>query len=527
MVLHPQPSPTGHVTTTVLVNNIHCASCLSYIQEVLNTLQPAPLSITANYISHEVTIVHFPQHSAYDISLALSDAAFEIQSLRTEDEFGHIIYEQDVAQARPELLERAAQTLSKQAPTLSWRQTAHLGWRDEVNRPPDEKHMEHCVACQKSNENVVLSEDVIVTIPEVQRFTAALSIAGMTCAACILSVNEGVQGLQFLEDVSVSLLTNSATVTFTGPKENIDQIVEKIEDKGYACHVENISEVGRLQEKKQQTERTVMIRIAGMFCDHCPQQVVEALLSSFPERIAIDKPPSHEDPIMKITYCPQHGTITIRGILAAIHGVSDQFIATIYHPPTIEERSRAIQLRERRRLLRRLLLSFIVAIPTFLIGVVWMNLVPSTNRTRIFFQQKMWAGADTRTQWALFFLATPVMFLAADVFHVRAIKEIRALWGRNSKVPVFRRFCRFGSMNLLMSAGTSVAYFPSIAVLALDSRKTGQRNKQVSTYFDAVVFLTMFILAGRYLEAYSKSKTGDAVTMLGNLRPTVALLVRS
>ena len=75
-------------------------------------------------------------------------------------------------------------------------------------------------------------------------------------------------------------------------------------------------------------------------------------------------------------------------------------------------------------------------------------------------------------------------------------------------------------MNLLMSAGTSVAYFSSIAVLALDSQKTSQSNGQVSTYFDAVVFLTMFILAGRYLEAYSKAKTGDAVMMLGKLRPT-------
>jgi P-type Cu+ transporter len=78
-----------------------------------------------------------------------------------------------------------------------------------------------------------------------------------------------------------------------------------------------------------------------------------------------------------------------------------------------------------------------------------------------------------------------------------------------------------------MSARTSVAYFPSIAVLALDSRKTSQRTKQILTYFDAVVFLTMFILTSRYLEAYSKSKTSDAVTLLRKLRPTKALLVRS
>jgi Cu+-exporting ATPase len=528
MALHPQPPPKGYVTTTVLINNIHCASCLSYIQEVLNTLQPAPLSTTANYVSHEVTIIHFPELSANGISRALSDAAFEVQSVRTEDEFGTGIYEQDAVPAPQEWLEQGAQTLSEQVLTLSWRQTAaHPGLLCDTNNQRSEKHIEHCVTCQKSNEKVGMSKDVVVTIPEAQKFTAALSIAGMTCAACILSINEGVQGLRFLEDVSVSLLTNSATVTFVGPKDNVDQIVERIEDRGYACHVENIAEVGGLQEDDEQAERTVMIRIAGMFCDRCPQRVVEALSSSFPGLVDIDKVPSHEDPIMMIIYHPQHGIITIRDILATIHCVNDQFKATIYHPPTIEERSRTMQLHERRRLLLRLLLSFVVAIPTFLISVVWLSLVPSTNRVRIFFQGKMWAGADTRAEWALFFLATPVMFLAADVFHVRAIKEIRALWGRNSKVPILRRFYRFGSMNLLMSAGTSAAYFPSIAVLALDSQKTREPNGQLSTYFDSVVFLTMFILMGRYLEAYSKSKTGDAVTLLGMLRPTEALLVRS
>jgi copper chaperone CopZ len=78
------------------------------------------------------------------------------------------------------------------------------------------------VTCQKSNEEVEISEDFVVAIPEVQKFTATLSIAGMTCAAYILSINKGVQELPFLEDVSVSLLTNSVTVTFVGPKDNID-----------------------------------------------------------------------------------------------------------------------------------------------------------------------------------------------------------------------------------------------------------------------------------------------------------------
>ena len=48
-----------------------------------------------------------------------------------------------------------------------------------------------------------------------------------------------------------------------------------------------------------------------------------------------------------------------------------------------------------------------------------------------------------------------------------------------------------------------------------------------TTYFDSTVFLTMFLLIGRCLEAYSKIKTSDAVSMLGKLRPTEAFLIGS
>jgi heavy metal translocating P-type ATPase len=382
----------------------------------------------------------------------------------------------------------------------------------------------------ESELKVQLTGDVVVTIPEAHKFAATLSISGMTCAACILSIKEGVEGLKFLEDINVSLLTHSASVAFAGPKENVDQLVERIEDRGFDCVVESIAEIGGLHTNDQHAERTVMTRIEGMYCPRCPQWILDGLLSAFPGLVTVNKAPSCDDPIMTVTYLPQPGIVTIRDILATIHGVNERLKADIYQPPTIEQRAQAMQVRERRRLLYRLLLSFIVAIPTFLIGVVWMSLVPSTNSVRIFFQQKMWSGISIRSEWALFFLATPVMFFAADVFHVRAMKEMHALWGRKSKVPILRRFYRFGSMNLLMSAGTSAAYFPSIGILALNARGPragGKSDENTSTYFDSVVFLTLFILSGRYLEAYSKAKAGDAVMMLGKLRPSEALLVSS
>jgi heavy metal translocating P-type ATPase len=163
-----------------------------------------------------------------------------------------------------------------------------------------------------------------------------------------------------------------------------------------------------------------------------------------------------------------------------------------------------------------------------IIGVVYMALVPGENPTRVWFEEPMWAGNATRSEWALLILTTPVMFFGTDLFHRRAFKEIWAMWKRNSAVPMLRRFYRFGSMNMLISVGTMVAYVSSLAVLIMNATHETERDHSMrmsSSYFDVITFLTFFILIGRYLEVYSKAKTGDAVAMLNELRPNQALLV--
>lgn len=82
---------------------------------------------------------------------------------------------------------------------------------------------------------------------------------------------------------------------------------------------------------------------------------------------------------------------------------------------------------------------------------------------------------------------------------------------------------RFVSSDLLVSLSTNISYFASIAMLIIDVRANGDRS--IGTYFDTSVFLIMFILLGRTLEAYAKSRTTDAVALLGALRPETALLV--
>jgi len=346
----------------------------------------------------------------------------------------------------------------------------------------------------------------------------------MTCSSCVGTITKAVQQLEYVGTVEVNLVSNSATVVFKG-EEHLTSIKQAIEDVGYEASLDDL--VNLDESRKTHIQRTVAIQVVGMYCSHCPPRISDALDKSFGEKVQVESPPTISDPILRISYIPQAPDFTIRQIIASIAAVDAAFEPFIYHPPSLEQRSQKMRAREQRRILLRLALSIVVAIPTFIVGIVLMNLVDSRSPSRQFIMEPMWAGRVSRAEWALFIMATPVYFFAADVFHVRAFKELRAMWRPRSTTPLLRRFYRFGSMNMLISLGTTIAYFSSIAELALAATQTTDTASMAasSSYFDSVVFLTMFLLIGRFLEAYSKAKTGDAMTLLGKLRPTEAILI--
>ncbi|KAI0278858.1 hypothetical protein BGY98DRAFT_1089401 [Russula aff. rugulosa BPL654] len=354
-----------------------------------------------------------------------------------------------------------------------------------------------------------------------------LSVGGMTCAACSSTVTQLLSDEEGVTDVSVNLMGNSATLVVKS-KELIAVVEEVIESAGYETSVVAVEplQVTPVAMEVVHGQRTVALRIEGMFCDHCPEKVMQCL-DKLSQAIHAE-PPTLQDPIIRLTYEPSPPAFTMRDIVSAITlSNSPQFSITIDNPPSLEDRARLLQAEERRSLLHRLGFSVLIAIPTFIIGVVFMSLVSPNDPTRSFLMEPMWTGNASRTQWSLFFLATPVMFYSAGSFHKRSLKEIRALWRRGSRTPVWKRFIRFGSMNLLVSSGVSVAYFSSIVLLALaaSTPPSPDGHADTTTYFDSVVFLTMFLLIGRYMEAYSKSRTGDAITSLANLKPAEALVV--
>jgi Cu+-exporting ATPase len=360
--------------------------------------------------------------------------------------------------------------------------------------------------------------------PKPDKWLATYAIGGMTCSSCVADVSRVLKAHSWIDRVDVNLVNNSASVVFTG-REHLSEIKETIEDAGKTATLNSISREAAIHETS--TDRQVSIYVDGMYCRHCPANIIRALDEKYGKRHSFQMDTStfsEKQPLLNIKYIPDPPNFTLRDVFHKITDLNGDFKPSVHHPPTLEERAREMHAQERRRVLFRLLLSVTIAIPTFILGIVFMSLVKDTNPVRRYVMGKMWAGNATRLNWALFILATPVYFLAADTFHRRAFKELKALWRPGSRTPFLHRFLRFGSMNMLISLGTTIAYFASIVELALAASKT-TKGSMNDSYFDAVVFLTMFLLIGRFLEAYSKAKTGDTVTSLGKLRPQEAILI--
>lgn len=89
------------------------------------------------------------------------------------------------------------------------------------------------------------------------------------------------------------------------------------------------------------------------------------------------------------------------------------------------------------------------------------------------------------------------------------------------------RFLRYGKANMdtLIGIGTSAAFIYSLAVIIF-SAELGKFINTSQTYFDVTVVVIAFITLGKYLEARSKLKTGDAIEKLLNLQAKTALVLR-
>lgn len=154
-----------------------------------------------------------------------------------------------------------------------------------------------------------------------------------------------------------------------------------------------------------------------------------------------------------------------------------------------ESKARFMAIQEQKRLL---LIALVLTIPLFILQMgSEFGLLPAG------ISKAPWLN------WVLFALATPVQFYVGRSYYVNAWKALK-----NGSA----------NMDVLVSLGTSVAYFFSILVML------GIFPGMV--YFETAATIITLVRLGKYLETKAKSGAGDSIKKLLSLKPAKARILR-
>ncbi|KAI0887847.1 heavy metal translocatin [Annulohypoxylon maeteangense] len=561
------------VTTYFIVDNLHCPTCVSAIKETLQDVEGVGW-VSPNIVTSWVAIEHDPKVTPNDMWSKLDSAGFDISGvgstngdvslaeLRRGDHSNGLHrsdthYSLDLGERTTpwgKMVKLSDKLSEKILPKKSSTSTS------KADRERKQKeHLKNCEECrtkaskapkpttintipsgtssntrngqtedehaddEKSTKGLVTSVQPLENEKNVEsespdnvghRWRVSMTISDLVCNSCVVTLTDILKKRHWITKISIDYISDSGVFEYIGTKEDAKQIVEAIEDTGRDAEIVQITNVDR--SNNLTNERTVRIRIDGFYCEHCADRATNSL-GGLPRNLKIEKRPTREQPILKVTYTPVGPKFTIRQILSVIEASDPAFKASIFHLPTLEERSKKLRAAERKKIGIRAWFTTAVVIPTFIIGVVYMSLVPDHNPSKMLLMEA-WKPGISRAQLSLCIMATPVYFFSANLFHRRAILEIKAL-------EFLQRFYRFGSMDMLVSLGTTIAYVSSISQMIAAAVERPKMVNDANFYFDSVVFLTFFLLWGRFIEKYSESKLGDAVDALTKLRPTTAKLI--
>lgn len=318
------------------------------------------------------------------------------------------------------------------------------------------------------------------------------SVGGMTCAACVATIETYLGSQAGVISVSVGLLQERAEVRFDPTITNEHDIVDHIEGVGFTAK--------HLQEAENNSLR---LSIGGMTCSSCVA-MIENNLKSNPNVISVS-----------VNLATETGTIVFdpdktgpRDIIALVEELG--FTAKVADSKTTDEQKDK-QKEELAKLRKTLTLSVALTIPVFFMGMI----LPKINASSI---QRMYNGdlysvmpGLSLPNCLMWMLTTPIQFGIGKRFYSNGYKAIKH---------------GAANMDVLVALGTSCAYFYSTFSLIISVISAPEVGMHMTmTFFDTSAMLISFILLGKYLEILAKGKTSEAIRKLMSLQATKAVLV--
>lgn len=288
-----------------------------------------------------------------------------------------------------------------------------------------------------------------------------LPIKGMTCATCAGRVEKALDALPSVR-ASVNLAGEQADVHFDPALVKPAALAEAVEHAGYEVFRE-----------------TRDIAISGMTCATCAGRVEKALAGVAGVTRASVNLASEKASVEALA-----GILRPADLIAAVQQAG--YDAELLTGDVA--RDRQIAASEERRLMRE---TWHVAAAVALSAPLLLPMV----------------GVPL-SAWTQLALATPVQFIIGRRFYIAAWKALRA---------------GTGNMDLLVSLGTSAAYFYSLYLMyAGMAMGMGEH-----LYFEAAAVVIALVMIGKWLEIRAKRSTTAAIRTLMSLRPERARVERA
>ncbi|KAE9610602.1 hypothetical protein Lal_00029691 [Lupinus albus] len=325
--------------------------------------------------------------------------------------------------------------------------------------------------------------NAVKTTPHGSTLVGQFTISGMTCAACVNSIEGILLDLVGVKKAVVALATSLGEVEYDPNMIGKDEIVTAIEDAGF--------EASFLQSSEQDK---VVLRVDGVY-SLVDAQVLEGMLTSSIKGVRQFRfdPISNE---LDVVFDPQ--LISARSLVDGIEmGSNGKFKLHVRNPYARMASKDGV---ETSNMFRLFLSSLFLSIPLFFMGVICPH-IP------LIYSLLIWrCGPFLMGDWLKWALVSVIQFVIGKRFYIAAGRALR-----NGST----------NMDVLVALGTTASYVYSVCAL-LYGALTGFWSP---TYFETSAMLITFVLLGKYLETLAKGKTSDAIKKLVELTPATALLV--
>jgi P-type Cu+ transporter len=244
-------------------------------------LVPSPYSFHVSILSQCVTIRHPTALSPLAIAEAIQDAGFDIANVTGSS---HVVLSDTLDSSRSrKAASHSEQCHFCQRELKSLSETTKIA---ELSMPPGNSPQLHpsqvrlpqeAAANRTAIRTIGYEAEVAPVKPLTSDITAikmdgplrlTLSVGGMTCASCSSTITQLISAEEGVTDISVNLMGNSATLVVKS-KELITEVKDIIEHAGYEASVVGVEPLQVTPDAMEVVhgERTVALRIEGMFCE--------------------------------------------------------------------------------------------------------------------------------------------------------------------------------------------------------------------------------------------------------------------